>query len=928
MDRKVHERLLSKSRAMGHKSAMESQSCASAGTLSESADWFRLLFERSADAMVLIDPEKLVFIDCNETAARFADADRQELIGKSPLSLADDYQPDGRRSDEVIAEAVSIALAEGSHRFEWQLLRPDKVAMTFDVVVTTMESPQSKLLLMTARNIDESKRIESDLRLSETRWRRVFEQLPMSMQLFAPDGTTREVNKAFENLFNLVMDELKDFNILTDQQLTEAGHAEGIRRAFDGDVSVIPPIPFELRATPEQPTKGVRWIGSTMFPVFDTNNRIIEVVCVHEDHTANKLAQDEVRQLNQTLEQRIAERTAELRLSEERFKQLFEFSPLGMAQVDEQGRFHQANPAFSELVGFSPDELREMSYWDLTEPSYYDAQRSSIQRLNQTGRFGPFDKEYRHKDGNRIPVRLNGVRVTSSTGEVQIWGIAEDISKQQEAERAIRDSEEKFKALFEFSPLGMARVDWSGNLLQVNESFGRMIGYTPEECTKLTYWEITPRKYEAQELLILELVQRDGRFGPFEKEYIHRDGHLVPIVINGMKIRGLNGEDELWGIVEDITPRRRAEQAIRESESKFRTLFEASSQGVMLHGENHLFSEVNPAAARILGRTPEEFIGMHPSEVAPLYQKNGELSETIAKREIQKCLETGLAQFEWTHSHKDGHELELEVILNRIHHAGKDIIQAIITDISERKRAETELKRSLERERELNQLKSNFVSMVSHEFRTPLGIIQSSAEILDDYLEQLEAAERQQQLQSIIKNSRRMAGLMEDVLLLGRLDSGKMEFVPRPLDLNGLCRRLVEEVSSTTDDRCRIEFSTVGLPSEALMDERLLRHILLNLLSNAVKYSPQGQSVMLRATGNDGSITFEIRDHGIGIPEHDLPVLFEAFRRGSNVGQTPGTGLGLVIVKQSVELHLGLIEVNSRQGHGTTFTVTIPLTPA
>src|SRR5690606_24707552 len=135
-----------------------------------------------------------------------------------------------------------------------------------------------------------------------------------------------------------------------------------------------------------------------------------------------------------------------------------------------------------------------------------------IQRLNQTGRFGPFDKEYRHKDGNRIPVRLNGVRVTSSTGEVQIWGIAEDISKQQEAERAIRESEEKFKALFEFSPLGMARVDWSGNLLQVNESFGRMIGYTPEECTKLTYWEITPRKYEAQELLILELVQRDGRF--------------------------------------------------------------------------------------------------------------------------------------------------------------------------------------------------------------------------------------------------------------------------------------------------------------------------------------------------------------------------------------------------------------------------------
>ncbi|RYZ61991.1 MAG: PAS domain S-box protein, partial [Proteobacteria bacterium] len=122
----------------------------------------------------------------------------------------------------------------------------------------------------------------------------------------------------------------------------------------------------------------------------------------------------------------------------------------------------------------------------------------------------------------------------------------------QEAERAIRESEEKFKALFEFSPLGMARVSWEGQLLQVNESFARMIGYTPGEATTLNYWDITPRKYEEQEYLILELVRRHGRFGPFEKEYIHKDGHLVPIVINGMTIRGSDGEDELWGIVEDI----------------------------------------------------------------------------------------------------------------------------------------------------------------------------------------------------------------------------------------------------------------------------------------------------------------------------------------------------------------------------------------
>jgi PAS domain S-box-containing protein len=766
---------------------------------------------------------------------------------------------------------------------------------------------------------------EAELRHSGLRWRRLFEQLPMSMQIFAPDGSTRQVNRAFENLFHLKIGDLRNFNILHDQQLIEAGMQHLVQQAFAGEIVVIPPIPFELRTSPEQPARGVRWIGSTMFPVFDEENRIIEIVCVHEDDTARKLAEDEVRQLNQTLEQRIAESTAELRISEERFKQLFEFSPLGIAQVDEQGRFQQANPAFAELVGYDIDQLRAMSYWDITRAEYFEEQRTSIERLGRTGRFGPFDKEYIHKDGRHIPVRLNGVRVTSSTGEVQIWGIAEDISQAQEAQRALRESEEKFKALFEFSPLGMARVSWEGHLLQVNESFAKMIGYSVEETTRLSYWDITPKEYEAQELLILELVQKHGRFGPFEKEYIHRDGHLVPIVINGMLIRGSDGNDELWGIVEDITPRRRAEQAIRESERKFRTLFETSGQGVMLHDENHFFSEVNPAAAELLGRKQEDFVGMHPAVLAPEYQPSGELSSTVAEREIQKCLETGMARFEWTHVHSEGHEMRLEVLLSRIPHGEKYLMQAVVTDISERARAETELKRSLERERELNQLKSNFVSMVSHEFRTPLGIIQSSAEILDDYLDQLEPAERGEQLQSIIKNSRRMAGLMEDVLLLGRLDAGRMEFLPRPIDLAALCRRLVDEVISTTDARCPIEFFTTDLPAEARADERLLRHILLNLLNNAVKYSEAGRPVTFHATGRPDALEFLVQDHGIGIPADELPRLFEAFHRGSNVGQRPGTGLGLVIVKQSAELHGGTVEVTSEPGRGTTFTVTIHL---
>jgi PAS domain S-box-containing protein len=371
--------------------------------------------------------------------------------------------------------------------------------------------------------------------------------------------------------------------------------------------------------------------------------------------------------------------------------------------------------------------------------------------------------------------------------------------------------------------------------------------------------------------------------------------------------------------------RARSEQALRESEQKFRALFEASSQGVMLHDEEK-FLEVNPATLRIMGFTdPAQIVGKHPAEMSPPMQPNGESSAAVARRYITECMEKGTARFDWVTLNAEGAEVPLEVILTRIEMSGRRIIQAVIHDISARKKAEAELLRALAREKELSALKSNFVSMVSHEFRTPLGVIMSSSEILQDYLEELDPGEREGHLRSIARNTRRMSELMEEVLVLGRLDAGKMDFNPAPLDLRILCSRLVDEVHSATDRLCPIELNAGDVPGEAHGDERLLRHILLNLLTNAVKYSEAGQPVDFVLHRDEGEAVCTIRDHGIGIPEADQPHLFNAFHRGHNVGQRPGTGLGLVIVKRCVELHGGKIAVKSKPGEGTTMTVRLPM---
>lgn len=503
--------------------------------------------------------------------------------------------------------------------------------------------------------------------------------------------------------------------------------------------------------------------------------------------------------------------------------------------------------------------------------------------------------------------------------------LALEESHRARSEQLLRESEERFKALFALSPLGMARASWDGHFLQVNESFARIIGYTPEEVLALSYWDVTPREYEALEKDILVTLQQTGRFGPIEKEYIHKDGHRVPIVINGMLLKTSQGTNEIWGIVEDITQRQRAEAALRESEEKFRALFEASSQGVLLHDE-HQYLEVNPAMAQTLGYdSPSELIGLNPSITSPPTQPDGQSTVALAQKYIQECLAKGHVRFDWVARRKNGEEIPVEVFLTRVQLAGKQVIQAAVNDITQRKQAEAELLKSLAREKELGQLKSNFVSMVSHEFRTPLGVIMSSAEILENYLDQLEPEDRREQLVSIRKNTRRMADLMEEVLVLGMVEAGKLDFRPSALDFPGFCRRLVEELQSATNNKCLIQISTPEDIKTALADERLLQHVFTNLLSNAVKYSPAGSPVHFEIERDGEFAVCRIRDHGMGIPEADLERLFSAFHRGRNAGQVPGTGLGLTIVKRCVELHRGKIKVESTVGRGTTVTVKLPL---
>jgi len=248
----------------------------------------------------------------------------------------------------------------------------------------------------------------------------------------------------------------------------------------------------------------------------------------------------------------------------------------------------------------------------------------------------------------------------------------------------------------------------------------------------------------------------------------------------------------------------------------------------------------------------------------------------------------------------------------------------IMEDMTTQQQTRIEIQQLLEQQQQFNQLRSCFVAMTSHEFRTPLTVISSSVSILQQYGSQLEESKKQRHLQRIQNKVNQIIQWLDQSLLYNRLDVSQFEFNPTPVELVQFCANLVEELQMCMTQHT-IQFSAQANGLINWSDETLLHYILTNLLSNSVKFSPQGSTIRFNLICRRETMEFQIQDEGIGIPFADQSKLFESFYRASNVNNLPGTGLGLAIVKKCVELHQGEITFTSQEGVGSTFTVAIPL---
>jgi len=368
---------------------------------------------------------------------------------------------------------------------------------------------------------------------------------------------------------------------------------------------------------------------------------------------------------------------------------------------------------------------------------------------------------------------------------------------------------------------------------------------------------------------------------------------------------------------------------LQESEAKYRTLYESSSDAIMLLDEKSFF-DCNNATLLMFGfLKKEDFVKMHPADVSPPYQPDGTDSLTAANNKISEALRKGMNSFEWMHRRKNGEDFPVEVLLTAFRFNGKKVLQASVRDITERKKIEEALKSARDEAEKANMAKTNFLESMSHELRTPMNVIISFAEMLKQENSGQLNENQERFIDNIIEGGNNLHNIVSPILDMVMIEEGTLELHIEKMPLTETVEGAIAVIEKKAAKKNLFLEKNFDPELEYIeADKQKFKQVFINLLDNAVKFSKQeGGTVTIMVKKEGDMARFSVSDTGIGITEDDLGKLFRKFTQldtGTN-RKYGGTGIGLAISKLFVEMHGGRIWAQSRYGEGSTFTFLLPL---
>jgi len=869
----------------------------------------RGLIESSVDGMLTVDAD-LTITDVNEQMVKLSGYGRDQLIG----SAFQDYFTEPDRAAEGVRKTLSEGYAT-NYELTLRSRHRREILVSLNASVFKDAAGNVRGVFAVARDVTEQRRLEEQLRESQHYNRGLIESSVDALVTVDPDLTITDVNEQMIRSTGYGREELigspfKDYFTEPDRA------AAGVRQTLaEGSVTN-----YELVLKSKTGKRTVVSFNAGTFR--DTAGRVAGILAAARDITAQKRLQEQLRdQQNYS-------------------RGLIEASADALMTVDPNGVVTDVNEQTAKLAGFNRKQLIGSPFAQyFTDP---ERARAGVRTTFDEGVVTNYELVVRSKAGRKVPVSFNAAVFTDATGAVQgILASARDITQQKQIEQELREQQTYTRGLVESGIDALMTTDPLGLITDVNRRMCEITGRTREDLIGTPFKDYFTDPQRAEDGI--RRVLAEGQVTNYELTIRAKDGAETVVSYNATTFKG--ADDRLRGVfaaARDITEQKRLEEQITqqyrersETTAFLNNILESSTEYsiIAMDLEGNVLAW-NEGARRNYGYAAEEMIGKQNSRILHTREdvESGKVEAALAQ-----ALETGKFEGEFQRMRKSGEQFTAQVAITLRRGVSGDPVGYLLVskDITAQKALEEELRRKNEelveqyhRVQEANRLKSEFLANMSHELRTPLNGIIGFAELMHGGKVGPVSDPHKEYLGDILTSSRHLLQLINDVLDLARVEAGRMEFNPEPVDLAkivGEVRDGLRTMAATKRIQVKMEIDP-GLTG-VTGDQAKLKQLLYNYLSNALKFTPDGGQVTVRVLPEQAdTYRIEVEDTGIGIRPEDLGRLFVEFQQldAGAAKKYQGTGLGLALTKRIVEAQSGKVGVRSAPGTGSVFFAVLP----
>jgi PAS domain S-box-containing protein len=641
--------------------------------------------------------------------------------------------------------------------------------------------------------------------------------------------------------------------------------------------------------------------------LYNEKGDIIGSVGISRDITGRKKAEKEIKETQDFLEK------------------IFKTSADAIVVTDNEGTIIMVNETTKKMLGYSGDELigKSVAEFGLKDKKYREEGEKMLVKLMEEGAVNGVERVWTRKDGNLVNIEVNSSLLIDEEGNITgAVGSIRDITERKRAEKEIKETRDFLETVIEGSRDGIVITDEKGHIFSINSAMEQMCGFDKEEVIGKHASDLLVDDKQTKGRIIEKMVELfEKGFISYESKYKTKDGNYVDVENYSSLIKDNNGNVIAGVSIErDITERKKAEREIKEARDFLENIITTSVDGIIIVNPQGAITRVNEAAKKITGYTEEELKGMHISQLGSF---DDEFRIWLRRDMVGRLFKNGkYKEFEAMWKRKDGKLISIEINASLLKNKEGEIIGGVnfVRDISERKKIQE------------IEMKNAFISNISHEFRTPLTLSIGPLEgLLRGECGDIKK-EAKDQIGLALRNNRRQLKLVNQLLEFNRLGSKSEDVSYYRKDINQFLSTIVDSFAFlATKKEIKLNFLPGKCIEPAYIDPGKMERVLLNIIGNAFKFTPRGGSIIIDAKNGEEEVQGDfikiyVKDTGIGIKEEDLPLIFERFQQTDNSSSRrhEGTGIGLSLAKELIELQGGKIEVESEYGSGSTFTIYIP----